>query len=266
MTDQSKAPEDFTKTDAFAAAVNSAVEAAVKKALEGMREFGAMPNNANGAQELLSQLAMTMSEVANQGNPKVTVDPIVMRQRAEAHERMIGLLVDAHGRADAAKQRGDNSEAARWRPRYRVLKPCYLGDRIVDPFRIDTKNKAAIPQEITWSRPPNLSMLPLNDIAERIFREFRTSIGNVEKIKGIADTLMSITAGGLIVHGIALHKRTLGSDDTIDADDFGPDSSSSFSDGLEILTNDDPRNKNRRVLGTIAEGARLPSDIPVIRQ
>jgi hypothetical protein len=239
--------EDFTKSPEFAVAVAAAADAAVAKALEGMRAHGAMPDTTGGAQALLSQLALTLSEVSNQGQPsKVIVDPVIMRQRAEAHERMVRLLVDAH-------QRGE-------KPRYRLLKESYLGDQIVNPFRIG-ENKRPIPQEITWSRAPNLSMKPLNDVAKRIFAEFRASIGNVEKIADAASPLMSITAGGLIVHGIAINKRQVNmEDDVIDADDR------SYSDDLDVITNDDPRNKSRHVLGTLADAAKLAtSDMPAAR-
>jgi hypothetical protein len=231
---------DFTKTPQFAAAVAAAADAAVTKALEGMRAHGAMPDSAGGAQALLSQLALTLAEVNNQGQPsKIVVDPIIMRQRAEAHERMVKLLVAAHERGE--------------KPRYRLLKESYLGDRVVNPFRVG-RNKEAIPQEITWSRAPNLSMKPLNEIAKKVFAEFRASIGNVEKVSDTASPLMSITAGGLIVHGIALGKRQVGmEDDAIDADE------QSYSDDLNVISNDDPRNKNRHVLGTISEAAKLSS-------
>jgi hypothetical protein len=238
---------DFTKTEAFAAAVAAAADAAVARALEGMRTHGAMPDTTGGAQALLSQLALTLSEVNNQGQPnKVTVDPIVMRQRAEAHERMVKLLVDAHARGD--------------KPRYRLLKESYLGDRVVNPFRLG-RDKEAIPQEITWSRAPNLAMKPLNDIAKRVFDEFRASIGNVEKLADATSPLMSITAGGLIVHGINLGKRQVSmEEDAIDADE------QPYSSELDVITNDDPRNKNRRVLGTLADAAKLTaSDMPAAR-
>jgi hypothetical protein len=238
---------DFTNTPEFAAAVAAAADAAVARALEGIRAHGAMPDTTGGAQALLSQLALTLSEVNNQGQPnKVIVDPIVMRQRAEAHERMVKLLVDAHAHGE--------------KPRYRLLKECYLGDRVVNPFRVG-RDKEAIPQEITWSRAPNLSMKPLNAIAKQVFAEFRASVGNVEKIADAASPLMSITAGGLIVHGIAIGKRQVSmEDDAIDADE------QPYSSDLDVITNDDPRNRNRRVLGTLADAAKLTaSDMPAAR-
>jgi hypothetical protein len=252
---------DFTQTPQFAAAVEAAAAAAVAKALEGMRAHGVMPDSTGGAQALLSQLALTLAEVNNQGQPnKVVVDPIVMRQRAEAHERMVKLLVEAHANAQAAAARGDTAEERRWKPRYRLLKESYLGDRVVNPFRVG-RDKEAIPQEITWSRAPNLSMKPLNAIAKEVFAEFRASIGNVEKVADASSPLMSITAGGLIVHGIALGKRqVMMEDDPIDADE------PSYSADLDVITNDDPRNRNRRVLGTLAEPAKLnASDMPEAR-
>ena len=253
---------DFTKSAQFAAAVTAAADAAVAKALESIRGQGALADSSGGAEAMLSKLALIMSEVSNQGQPsKVIVDPIVMRQRAEAYDRMVKLLVDAHTKAEAAKARGDEAEAARWKPRYRLLKESYLGDRVVNPFRVDETTKRAIPQEINWSRAPNLSMKPLNQIAKDVVAEFRASIGNVEKIADMVSPLTAITAGGLIVHGKSLPRRQImAEDDAIDADEM------SYSSDLDVISNDDPRNKTRHVLGTLADPAKLTaSDMPEAR-
>jgi hypothetical protein len=242
---------DYTKTPAFAEAVARAAEAAVAKALEGARQHGVMPDTTGGAQALLSQLALTLAEVNNQGQPnKVVVAPEVMRARAQAHERMVKLLVDAHARGE--------------KPRYRLLKECYLGDRVVNPYRVG-RNKEAIPQEITWSHAPNLAMAPLNDIAKKVFAEFRASIGNTDKVVDTSP-LMSITAGGLIVHGKQLNNRTIRMEDDEDEHLVDGDTTSyGQTPGLAIL-NDDPRNKSRNVLGTIQPGATMSAtDTPPAR-
>lgn len=251
---------DVTESPEVAAAIARAVEVAVAKAMEGARQFGAMPDTTGGAQGLLSQLALTLAEVNNQGQPhKVVVSPQVMRTRADAHRRMVALLVDSNEKAEEARARGDRDGAARWRPRYRLLKECYLGDRVVNPYRVG-RNKEAVPQEITWSRIPNLAMSPLNDIAKQVFAEFRASIGNVEKVID-ASPLMAITASGLIIHGKAMdaQRRTVRMEE--DEDDYlvdGDVSSYEQPEGLAIM-NDDPRNKTRRVLGTVQAAASLSS-------
>lgn len=260
---------DFTETPEFSAAVARAAELAVAKALEGARSHGMLPDTTGGAQAMLSQLALTLAEVNNQGQPnKIVVAPEVMRARAAAHQRMVQLLVDAHHNSEEARSRGNRDEAARWRPRYRLLKECYLGDRVVNPYRVG-RNKEAIPQEITWSRVPNLAMSPLNDIAKQIYAEFRASIGNTDKVIDVSP-LMSITAGGLIVHGKALdtQRRTVRMEE--DEDEYLVDGDvSSFDqpvpDGLGIV-NDDPRNRSRNVLGTIQPGATMSAtDTPPAR-
>lgn len=266
---------DFTETPEFATAVARAAEAAVAKALEGARSHGMLPDTTGGAQAMLSQLALTLAEVNNQGQPnKVVVAPDVMRARAAAHQRMVALLVDAHHKAEEARQDGDREGMKRWRPRYRLLKECYLGDRVVNPYRVG-RNKEAIPQEITWSRVPNLVMSPLNDIAKQVYAEFRASIGNTEKVIDVSP-LMSITTGGLIIHGKALdtQRRTVRMEDDeedylVDADvnSYENDRSEGIGpQGLDVM-NDDPRNKTRRVLGTIQAGATMSAttDTPPAR-
>lgn len=267
------APNDmvnFTETPEFAAALARATELAVAKALEGARLHGAMPDSTNGAQAMLSQLALTLAEVNNQGQPhKIVVAPEVMRARADAHQRMVAILVDANHKAEAARSRGDREETARNRPRYRLLKECYLGDRVVNPYRVG-RNKEAIPQEITWARIPNLAMFPLNDLARQVFTEFKSSIGNTEKVVDVSP-LMTITSGGLIIHGKSLEAqrrvvRTEEDDNLIDGDAMSYDDDERRSDdGLGIM-NDDPRNKTRQVLGTIQPGATMSAlDTPPAR-
>jgi hypothetical protein len=258
-------PADITQTPEFASALDKAVAAALEKALAGVKAFGAMPESPNSAAEMMNNLAMALQEINGQGSNKQVVDPAVMRQRAESWNRCVQLILASQERAEKLIARGDERAARDARPRYRVLHPCYLGDRIIQPYRVGRKQEA-IPQEITYSHPPNMSLLPLNDVAKEIFAEFRASIGNMVKVASATDQLASITAGGLIVYGKSINHRTLGSGDTIDADDLSyADDDRPSNDGLEIIDNKDPRNKDRRVLGTIAEAARMPSDLAPVR-
>lgn len=266
--EQPPAAPDITQTPEFTSALDKAVAAALEKAFASVQKFGAMPEAPVDAMAMGNAIAMALQEINGQGSGKQVVDPAVMQERARAWNRCVQLIVEAQTRSRALRDRGDEAGARAALPRYRVLHACYLADRIINPYRIDKKSKEAIPQEITYSQPPNLSLAPLNEVAKAIFAEFKASIGNATKIKDATDQLMSITAGGLIVYGQALHHRTLGAgeDDSIDADSASyEDAEPSSYEGLGIIENQDPRNKNRRVLGTISEAARMPSDLAPVR-
>lgn len=187
-----------------------------------------------GGADSLAALATTLAEITAQGNNKIIVDPAVMKSRRDGEERMWKLIT-------AARERGE-------KPRYRLLNKVYFGNTIIEPFRTG-RNREPVPQEISWSYPPNLDLKPLNAVAEEIFEAFRQSIGNTELPRA---PLMSVTPEGLVIHGIAVpHRVVTGMNDDIEADDF-----MDKTPGLEVERNDDPRNKQRRVLGTVAEPLR----------
>lgn len=236
-----KAPADFTSTPEFQDAVASAVSKFLAEKMPAIlpAATGGDPESA-GYEKLANAIAVSIAELNAQGTDgarKVIVDPAIMRQRENAHKAMMAMLIDA-------KQRGE-------KPRYRVMDTLYLLDRVIEPYSIGA-SREAVPVEISWSGVPSMNMRPLNSIAKRVFGLFRESIGNVEKVAPEAAAI-SLTQGGLIIHGAPINKRTVGGGDhdALDAD------APSFAEDLEVLDNNDPRKTTRNVLGTIADPVSL---------
>lgn len=189
-------PPGFNETPEFKAAVADAAKEALRGFVAEMKAASpgaqtAAPATADG---LLSGLALELAELTSQNSGRKYVAPEILRQRAQAADRMMNLIKEA-----AAK---------RQLPTYRLTNKVHLDDQVVEPFYVGPDHIAR-PTEIGWPHVPNDAMVPLNDVAKEIFAAFLESIGSIEK--PVADPKLGLTAKGLIVKGGAVqHHREVG--------------------------------------------------------
>jgi len=235
-----------TETPEFKDAVAKAVAESVATALSGIQDrfqaTGAAP--VAGTNDWMQQLAVTLAEIGNQGTGRKTVPPHIMKQRADARELMIDLIVKA--------------KAERRPATYQLRSKVLLNNHLIEPFWI-TKDKTTQPTEIDWAGVPNDAMVPMNDTAKAIFAAFMDSVGTMEKI--VPEERLGVTPNGLVVRNSAvmqtMRKRTDAT--TFDAT-AEPQHVGSGDEGEEALTvhhtNQPGRYKEVNVLGTIQEPAR----------
>jgi hypothetical protein len=195
---------------------------------------------ANQIKDLADQIALSIAELSDQGTNRKRVAPEILAGRAKAYDKLITQLSEARDRADAARAEGNDAEAARWLPEYRVVAKTYLTDRIIEPWRRGGNNDL-IPTEIIWRGIPNNSLRPLNAIAEKLFSTFQAWVGTEGLLRAESSFM---TPGGVVIKGEAPVGSRLNP-----ADDLRPSD-------LEISGTADPTATHIRVLGTIAEPAR----------
>lgn len=230
-----------TETPEFKAAVDTAVQAAMAKFAEQLASArqsagtGGTPA-VTGDQEFTRLLALSIAELTDQGTDRKRVAPEILAKRADARERMGALIMKA--RAEGTK------------PEYRLINEVYLNERLLKPF-IMGPDKRPVPQEIIWTGAPNEAMRPVNQVAKDIWEAFMESIGgSTESIKGSENRPMWVTAGGLVVKGVAPGQRRAVSGLGDPLPDFA------FSDDLEAKRPNDPTAEYVHVLGTVAPPAR----------
>lgn len=217
-------------------------EAVRRAAAEATADIVAQLKAQNGAapvddatKSLFSQLALSIAEISHQGDKRDRpVAPEIIVQREQAHKRMVALLMEARDLPE--------------KPKYRAISKCNLNERMINPFRQDPATKAAVPVEFTWTGEPNDAMRPANEIAKRIFIEFRASRGDKSTIEKASMKPLWMTHAGLVVQGEAPARR----------DGFSQIVArpSDFADDLDIPMPHDPTAPFINVLGTIAEPAR----------
>lgn len=235
-----------TDTPEFKDAVAKVAAEAVAAALGGLQDkfqaTGAVQTP--GTTDWMQQLAITLAEIGNQGTGRKTVAPHILKQRAEARERMIDLIVAA--------------KAARQPATYQLRNKVLLNNRLIEPFWIASDHTTR-PTEVDWAGIPNDAMIPVNETAKQIHQAFLDSIGTVEKV--VPEERLGVTPNGLVVRNNAVtatvQKRT-------DASNGQPIAEAphvgSGDEGDEALTvhhaNQPGRYKEVRVLGSIQEPAR----------
>lgn len=228
----------FTETPEFKAAV---AEAAREAAREAFAQFAAagQAGPTGDAQALARELALAIAEMSHQGSPRdKPIDPKVLAERKDATDRMRVIIAEAKALPSGHPDR----------PRYKCRSKVNLSDHMIDPFRRDNATRKAIPIEFQWALEPNDAMIPLNDMAHRIFAEFRASRGNLSDYSKEPRKQAWLSDGGLLIEGAPPARRETPkyseSDDpkdlTIDLG-FGPG---------------DPNATHVRVLGTIHPAAR----------
>ncbi len=226
------------------AAIDAAVQAAMEKltAQIGAARSGAEPipgSDEDFLTRMARSIALSMAEVADQGTNRKRVAPEILAKRAEAHDRLLGLLAKAH--ADGFK------------PRYRVTSKVYLEEILVEPFRINAK-KEVEPVEIGWSGMPNECMVPVDERTTTIFNAYMESIGGMTVMAKTHDGRafigdnrpVGVTPGGLVVAGLTNPRRQVSN---------LADSNNGRPSDLSLYGQNDPRATEVRVLGTVAPPA-----------
>lgn len=242
----------ITETPEFKAAVAEAARAAAAEATAlAIAQFAAARDSATGhseptgdAQELLRGLALAIAEMSHQGDKRdKPVDPKVLAEREAAHARMYELIRKAQ-----ALPKG-HPDSPKWKCRSVVM----LADHKIDPFKRDPATKKAVPVEFRWRLEPNDAMIPLNPMAEAIFKEFRASRGNKgEYVRNAVQRQPWFTDNGLLIEGSPPIRREI---QTVDES----------ADALDIEADPfDPNATHVRVLGTSHPPARqYNADNPV---
>lgn len=228
----------LTETPEFQAAVAKVAQDAVQAALSGLApkmEAAGLPTV--GSQDWMQTLAVTLAEIGSQGTGRKTVAPHILKQREDARNRMVDLIIAA---------RKDGRPAT-----YQLRNKVVLAERIIEPFWIASDHTTK-PTEIDWGGVPNDVMVPVNDTAREIHAAFMDSIGSVEKVA--PEERLGVTPGGLVVRNAAvtdtMRKRTAAGEAPHVGD--GTDDL-----GLKIHHQNEPgRYKPVHVLGTIQEPAR----------
>jgi len=154
---------DFTETPEFKAAVAKAVAEAMPSLMAAISEAKGGAPATSGDQSFAEGLALAIANISNQGIGKKTiVPPQVLKQREEARERMMSLLVEAHARGEV--------------PGYTLTKKVYLNEVLIEPQTLDPATKALVDQHIYWPNVPNEFMVPADPLAKEIHAAFLESI------------------------------------------------------------------------------------------
>lgn len=234
-----------TETQEFRDAVAKVAQDAVAAALSGVQQKVAEAGISvptTGDNNWMQQLAVTLAEIGNQGTGRKTVAPHIMKQRADARERMVDLIVKA--------------KAEKRAPTYQLRNKVLLGNRIIEPFWIASDHTTK-PTEIDWSGVPNEAMVPVNETAKEIFQAFVDSIGNMEKV--VPEERLGVTPGGLVVRNSAVTnsmQRRLDANHGEPAGEAQHVGAGSDDEGLTVHHQNQPgRYKTVNVLGTIQEPA-----------
>jgi hypothetical protein len=214
----------------FQAAVK---EAAAKAVAELMAQ-----ERGNDDPSWMRALAMEISQLTDQGTGRKRVAPEILRSRAESHDRMVKLIIEAREKKRTAT--------------YKVRAKTLLADRVVEPFWIDNMHTAQ-PTLIDWDGIPNEAMVPENKTARTIYEAYQGWLGSTTRV--VPEDDLAITPGGLVVHGgaasISGGKRRVSTPEA-------PQSGAPSTDGgLNIHHKNEPgRYVEKRILGSIATPAR----------
>jgi hypothetical protein len=238
---------NITETPEFKAALDAALAKAVPEIVAQIAKQGA-PIGAGSNEEataLFSKMALAIAEISDQGSNRKRVAPEVLAQRAAAKERCIRLIDDAREHVLEARRQKDGKVEAKWLPEYRVVAKIYFNERFIEPFK-RLPDKTIASNEIVWTGIPNEALRPINDIAKKIYAEFRLSIGSTEKLATSDNRPVYITAQGLVVKGDP-PKRREGLTQELPA----------FAEEMDLKhDNNDPSAPFINVLGTIAAPAK----------
>lgn len=225
----------ITETEEFRAAVNKALTEELPRKIEELLRSTQLPLPAADDRMSMESLALALGEMSSQNNTgRRYVDPKVLRQRKEGHDRLVQLI---------AKARSEGRVAT-----YKLVNKALLDDEVVQPFWIDSAHVSR-PTIIDWTGIPNLVMVPENETAKEIYEAFRDSIGEVEKV--VPEEQLGVTRGGLVVHGRAVRPRMEVGSQLGDAggkpEQVG---------GLKVHNKTNPgSNVQTRILGTLAAPA-----------
>ena len=170
----------------IAAATNAArtdVMGDVVKLLAGRQAEGASDTSS-----MISELAVAIAGMSDQGQNRRIIPPAEAKRREEAALRMGAILI----RIDA-----DPS----LRPHYEVVAKTWLDDTLIEEWVPDGDTKWKR-NEIIWRGAPNSAMRPKNAIAEEVFTAYLESIGGTTKnMSGVRDQPSWVGNGGLQIVG-----------------------------------------------------------------
>ena len=245
MTEQ--AVKDITQTPEFKSAVAEAAAKAASEAIAQLTKAGSLGAGAlnEDATALFSKMALAIAEISDQGSNRKRVAPEILAQREASYKRCVALVTEAQKKVKEARDAKDREKEALWLPEYRLVAKTALNERLIEPFR-RLPDKTVASNEIVWTGIPNEAMRPINDIAKRIFTEFKGWIGSTDKLATSDNRPHIVTAGGLVVKGDPPKRREGFSEDV-----------PKFNDDLEIKHDiHDPSAPFVHVLGTIASPAR----------
>jgi hypothetical protein len=158
-----------TETKEFKDAVALAVASSVEKLKESLLNElvnKSIPGAPTDMKSMMDALAMSIASLTDQGTGRRRFPPETVRKWAEARKVLFQLLREARQAATP--------------PSYRVVAKTLLANQILEPKWIDSTH---IAQDtiIDWYGAPNLAMVPVNDIAKRIYFAFQESIDLVDK-------------------------------------------------------------------------------------
>ena len=229
------APAPFTETEEFKAAVAESVKRLLPEVIKQVQApLASTPDAATT--DLFQRLALSIAEISDQGTQRKRVAPEVLAQREAAWKRMVALIQEA--RASGQK------------PEYKAIAKLYLNERMIEPFVQDPATKLPVAVTFTWTGEPNDGMRPLNDIAKKIFAEFRASRGSVELTSKEDTRPYWMTPAGLVVKGDPPPRREMKVDTRTDfVDDL------SVGDEVPAPDQNDPNAPFVHVLGTVAAPA-----------
>ena len=163
---------DPSEKDAFEALVNAKVAerfAALEDRLAQAAKSQSSNNDSGQFKTLLESLSLAFAEATTQGVGAQKPVPLeVLRAREEGRVRMVELI----------KQAREDGEI----PSYRLRAPVYIDEAFVQPTWVDPTTHIREPTDIDWPGAPNQAMVPLNEIAKRIYAAFTDSIGNMGRV------------------------------------------------------------------------------------
>lgn len=247
--------QGFKDTPEFKAAVAEAAATAAKEAARAaVAEFRQelLVNSADKGSDhddLFRKMALAIAEISDQGSNRKRVAPEILAKREAAKKRCVDLVLECRAKIKEARSNKDAKEESKWTPEYRVIAKCYFNERFIEPYKMGP-NRMPVPTEIYWTGVPNMAMVPLNDVAKKIFAEFRLSIDNVEPIPTLDNRPLFMTAAGLVVKGDPPKRKETGAQtNALDAPMFEDEVA------VKSLPND-PTAELVHVLGTIAAPAR----------
>ena len=234
----------------------AAVAEAAAMAVQAMMKHGVLPTQAattaggdEAATQLFRTMAMSIAEISDQGSNRKRVAPEILAEREAAHKRAVALIEDARSKVKKAREEGDEATISAYTPEYRVIAKIYFNERFVEPYVVDRATKEPRPVAVDWTGMPNDALVPLNDIAKRIFKEFRISVGMPEGLAVTDNRPVWVTQNGFVVKGMSgtAQRREI---EVVQPFDAG------FPEEMRIKRNDDPRAPEIRVLGSVAPPAR----------
>lgn len=184
---------------AIAAAVANATPGIIEQLSKKLVEMrgGAEPGTlTSGDNDMISKLAMSMAEMANQSTGRKVLAPEEIERRARARTHLLDIMLRIHEQG--------------LQPEYKLTSETYLNEVLLRPYE-NGKDGAIQQVEIFWTGIPNEAMLPVNDIAVEAFDAFINSIGGFsDSTKNDAQQPRWVTRGGLSIKGRGGHRRTVG--------------------------------------------------------